>query len=345
MATKRQAFATIEFLALASLLAIGIYAQLDAIREKEIGLRCMSNLIKIGEASRQYREDYDGYSVPTVLGDPEGDNGRVWCGGPKGTLFFSLLHPYLQSWKVWDHEPFSRTERITACQGWWSPAKEYALNNIVHTRNLLPASITVPDEHFDSTAATYWKEKRTKDVEYYGPKEERREGMGTFEGWPPTLHESEVNFPDRLVSMCENTNSFGLAPGNFIWRDNTFHRTHSASFDGSPAPSPAHGNTYTTLFCDGHVEALTEEDIRFAVMWNNSPNEDGGLWNRNRSASEEDDVYHPAWIPVACQLNTDPKKVLRNFYFYPTQQQTIFDVDGTYGEYNTIERPDAKYDE
>ena len=262
--------------------------------------------------------------------EEDGDNGRLWCGGPYGTFWFSFVQPYLKTDQVFNHE--GSTGRDIACQGWWKPAGcIVSLNNVVHTRNRLGAGWATPVNTFDVDAGGDPYALPTPILPYWKTKTDKDGNPGTYPGWAATLHESQVNAPTMLVSATETGRGAGLDVSGFVWRG-YYHRSYGASFGCSPNGQKVHLGTATVLFVDGHVESVKCETTHGGPMgeprkWNNSPFPDGGGWNRNRNGDPADDIYHgagspgddpypnpkrqyPGWIPVADQLNTDPANSL-----------------------------------
>ena len=244
-----------------------------------------------------------------------------------------------------------------------SRAVQYAPNAVVHMRNLRGPVHLFTD--FRNESPVYWQSKLTK------------EGLrGNFPGWGITLNEAQVTHPARLISVAEAGRALALLPNRFIWRGTFHHTTMDLGLAGGPTHGDKfHGRTTAVLYCDGHVKLLKWEaqggQLGEPRAWNNSPFDDGGGWNRNRSGDPGDDVYHgdggagdaayprlagsyPGWIPVTDQLWGEDSL----WGVHPIDNgwmglygnggdngETIFDIDMTYGEYNTSERPDAKYDE
>ena len=212
----------------------------------------------------------------------------------------------------------------------------------------------IPPNDWKVQTALFWPSRLTKDGQ-----------PGTFGGWQPSLNEADVHFPSLLISMAEQERAISLQPSQFIYRGR-FHRTWGARLHGCPFGNVKHGRSAVVSFCDGHVEAFRISNwgggIGNPQLWNNSPYDDAGGWNRNRSGDSSDDIYHgvadprppnayTGWFPID-QLDLDASlggsaNILNDFYISHMygRYESIFDEDMTFGDYNTEARPDAKYDE
>ncbi len=405
---RRKGFTLIELLiviAIIAILAAILWPVYQKITIRGRVSRVISNLHQIATASHQYQDDYNGYYVPaflvmnppltTTAGAvlPDGPDGMMGCSPPRvtGVLSWRLLEPYTgaKQRKIFDYEPFGGGK----CQGWGWGGYKVVPNVIVHGRNLWgrglgPKPVETGNFRMGTGYGTadfdwwsgggissltgiaypgYWKDKDTKEIDPVS-------GLpikGTFGSWSPTLQDKDVNFPNLLISWSHCVRAIAMEPSSFIWRG-TFHESYTIGMNGSPLRNTALGNTTFALFCDGHVQTSNaREDFAAPVMWNNSPNADGGGWNRNRSATLADDIYHglepkndpkypspnrryTGWIAVADQLcsNYNDPAVAGvgglggvGYYYHSGYKETTFDVELTYGDYNTVERPDPKFDE
>ena len=359
---KRKGFTLIELLVVIGIIAIlaailfPIYAK---VKQKGLQSSCVSNFKQIGLALLQYKEDNNGMFVPAFIPNASGDNGPRWCSSIdlnySGYAWFQLIAPYIGDPSVYNHLGTIGTQ--SGCQGWWTPrGLNVALSGVVHNRGRLRGGHNAPSLDFPQWSASFFKQRLDK-----------QGNPGTFSSWQLSLSENEVRYPTKLVSASETANrAIGLDPTGFLYRG-IYHRTGYRALASSVYGSTEHLTTATTLFCDGHVESLKcgtyGGPMGNPIMWNNSPSLDGGGWNRNRTADLSDDVYHggatsldvrPAgafsgWIP-ADQLVNDiliggSDYCLRAWYYVYPYYESNWDLDLTYGDYNTVERPDAKYDE
>ncbi len=346
----KKAFTLIELLVvivIIAILAAILFPVFARAQEKANEVRCLSNLKQIGLADNMYASDNEGFLVPWALRDD-----RIGPGGaplPKDSLcgwpvwsWFELLKPYGPSDAVYVH---AKGESGAPC-GWgpilpgsgaigdvgsglgmWSLKRRasYQPNAIVHGRNGGVDGIAFRSD-FDSFASTYWQphtytdpDGNTFDVG----------GNGSQKGWAATLQEDQINKPHELVSFADCTGSVLDPAGRSIWGGPRWAMFGRAS-DGMSFPHNGRGNA---LFCDGHAASIPQskqfgKDERQAKLWTNTPYEDGGLWNRNGTPDQADDVYYTNVVPYA--------------HYYATQWRfcwgTIFELDGTYGDFNTAGR-------
>ncbi len=354
MTTKKKGFTLIELLVvivIIAILAAIIFPVYKKAKAKAVESRCISNARQIGLALAMYRGEFDGYSV--AAWNPAADGPSQVCGNT-GYYWFDALMPYAQTTNLLAHNPQKGTEQVCSVIIIPKGASLLALNNVVHQRNRFANPGWIPVAGWQTVSADYFTTRDTKD----GKK-------GSQGQWAMTMHESQVNSPDTLISLAENRRALGLQPASFLYRG-SYHRAFSARFHASPTGMNDHNGTSVVIYFDGHIQpdrcgmyggALSEPR-----KWNNSPNADGGGWNRNRSGDPSDDIYHgltdpkPAgaftgWLPID-QLFLDVSlggtdDVLHDWYISHLYGvwDSIWDDDLSFGDYNTVERPDVKYDE
>jgi prepilin-type processing-associated H-X9-DG protein len=112
-----------------------------------------------------------------------------------------------------------------------------------------------------------------------------------------------------------------------------------------------HAKNANVLFCDGHVGKLpyqmsTKKTLTTVLLrqemryWSNSPNTDGGAWNRMGTAAPADDVY----VVNACPRNRYGWGGALNEDGGGTGGfSTIWDIDMSYGDFNTKSRPQPQF--
>lgn len=368
---KRKAFTLIELLVVISIIAILaaiLFPIYQAVRERALAARCISNLKNVGYAMMMYRDDYEGASVPMALPDITMNASGVYvapdaiCDYPVWS-WWELLSPYAKSDQIYIH---NKKKAKQPC-GWnkvqwagvigdaglvygrWTKPRacDYGLNIVVHGRN------GADDDVHDGTywSATWgpdfdakvnggsWTEPNTGLVYTYSQSFYERppyNGDGSFKGWSATLNESQVNRPSELIS-CMDAQGTYVDPGAALtWGagGRTGYGQTCLAGTANNFRTPHRG--YANILCfDGHVEVLRKlskwnAGERRAVVWTNSPYGDGGLWNRYGTADNADDVYYTNIVPY--------RHHGISITWYPSME-TIFEVDGTYGDYNTSGRP------
>ena len=302
---------------------------------------------------------------------PDALCGPIATASPKINVWswWELLQPYLKSDAIFSHG--ERQARSACC---WGPVymaggvgaysgneratgsklrkAGYVLNLVVHGRIGAPGDQYDPSTYpqqsatfrpdFDAVVngGSYRNPNTGVLTTYNTPLYSRVEygGDGSQGGWSGTLQEKDINFPAKLVSTIDGTGAY-VDPG----AKTTWGGPGLSGYGQTGLMGPANGVWFghngraNALFCDGHVEAIKQQKQwgvaeREARIWTNSPFADGGLWNRMGTVDTADDVYYTNIVPYRHQGIS--------ISWWPSLE-TIFEVDGTYGEYNTAGRPGA----
>ena len=368
---KRTGFTLIELMvviAVIAILAAILYPVYASVRQRALAARCISNLKSIGYGMMMYRDDYDGLSVPMALPDITVNASGIFvapdaiCSYPVWS-WWELLDPYTKSDEIYVHQKKKAKQPCAwnkvqwagyiggegMARGDWTKARacDYALNVVVHSRigpsddfidEFYPTATFRPD--FDAWVnGGSWTDPNTGVVSTYSQTFYERppyNGDGSFKGWSATLNETDVNFPMQLISCMDGTGTYVEPGAAGIWGagGRTGYGQTCLAGTANNFRTPHQGAANILCF-DGHVERLKRSakwDIgeRRAVIWTNSPFADGGLWNRYGTADSADDVYYTNIVPY--------RHHGVSITWYPSME-TIFEVDGTYGEYNTSGRP------
>jgi len=359
---RKKGFTLIELLvviAIIAILAAILYPVFKKVRDRAFDAQCISNLNQIGKAILLYKDDYDGYYPPfalldyTIAGSPAAfvSPYRMFLGRPVWPMPY-LLDPYLKGGPdMWDHEPkgdmlsgmgIYNYDAGSYNYGGVNPnlamgvigigagtielPMDYACNPVVHLRNCS----NIDTDKWDAWSDWFWPATQASGG---------GGGDGSFRGWAPTLHESQVNWPSMQQSLGDaRTITFGCNSNEWTNCQYGFDMT---------SPNRRHMGHANVLACDGHIWQATRafnNDCRRANpaagisgrTANNSPFPDGGYWSRKGNTDPLDDTY---WInnpPAGKDIILDTQLHTQGS---PNTPLAIWAWDDTDGEAYTTGRP------